>query len=124
MKAIHYDAEGDILSVTFAEAATGQHTGVELSDNIVFYFDAKTEQPIALILSSYHAMMQVSKTRPLALKNLSDAPLSIQSTVIRLLQQAPISGFLQLTESSPKAAFTSRVPEVFTPAVLQAVAAD
>jgi hypothetical protein len=29
MKSIHYDAEGDILSVTFVEAEGQKHTGVE-----------------------------------------------------------------------------------------------
>ena len=37
MKAIHYDTEGDILSITFSEANGHGHTGVELSDNIVLY---------------------------------------------------------------------------------------
>jgi uncharacterized protein YuzE len=35
MKAIHYDTEGDILSVTFTETGEQPHTGVELVDNIV-----------------------------------------------------------------------------------------
>ena len=39
MKVIHYDAEGDILSVTFAETGEQLHTGVELTDNIVLYYD-------------------------------------------------------------------------------------
>jgi hypothetical protein len=39
MKAIYYDAEGDILSVTFAEAGGRKHAGIELSDNIVLYYN-------------------------------------------------------------------------------------
>lgn len=50
MKAIHYDAEGDILSVTFAEANGRNHTGVELSDNIVLCLDAETGRPYQLVL--------------------------------------------------------------------------
>ena len=54
MKAIHYDAEGDILSVTFSEAAEQKHKGIELSDNIVLYYDPETEKPLKLILESVY----------------------------------------------------------------------
>ena len=52
MRNIYYDVEGDILSVTFVEVED-QHTGIELSDNIVLYFNPDTEQPIKLLLLSY-----------------------------------------------------------------------
>ncbi len=52
MKAIHYDAEGDILSVTFAEAGSEPQTGVELSDNIVLYYNPETAEPLKLIMIS------------------------------------------------------------------------
>ena len=31
MKTIHYDVEGDILTVTFAETRSRKHTGIELT---------------------------------------------------------------------------------------------
>ena len=49
MKAIHYDAEGDILCVTFAEASDQMHTGIELADNIVLYYNPETGKPLQLI---------------------------------------------------------------------------
>ena len=52
MKAIHYDTEGDILTVTFSEANALSQRGIELSDNIVLYYDAATDEPLSLILLS------------------------------------------------------------------------
>lgn len=59
MKAIHYDAEGDILSITFSEAKTQTQSGIELSDNIVLYYNPETAEPLELILVSYQAMVHV-----------------------------------------------------------------
>ena len=53
MKAIHYDAEGDILTVTFSDGQRHNQQGIELSENIVLYYDPTTKEPIALILLSY-----------------------------------------------------------------------
>ncbi|MBV7335264.1 hypothetical protein KFU94_44895 [Chloroflexi bacterium TSY] len=119
MKAINYDAEGDILSVKFTEANEQMHTGVELTDNIVLYFNPETEQPLALILSSYQAMMKASEQTPLLLDGLAEIPLTLQTTILNLLQRAPLSGFLQLVEIPTKTPPTSRLHEVFSPTILQ-----
>ena len=124
MKAINYDAEGDILSVTFTEAKEQKHTGVELTDNIILYFNPETEQPVALILSSYQAMMQASEQTPLLLDGLAEIPSTLQTTILNLLQRAPLSGFLQLVETPAKTPPTSRLHEVFSPTILQTVAAN
>jgi hypothetical protein len=58
MKAIHYDAEGDILTVTFSDVTEQKHTGIELSDNLVLYYNPETEQPLQLIVISYQALLQ------------------------------------------------------------------
>ena len=124
MKAINYDAEGDILSVTFSETKEQSHTGVELTDNIVLYFNPETEQPLALILSSYQAMMQASAQTPLSLDGLAEIPAALQTTILNLLQSAPLTGFLQLVEMPIKTPPTGRLHQVFSPTTLQTVAVD
>jgi len=118
MKAIHYDAEGDILSVTFAEVGAQKQTGVELNDNIVLYYNPETEKPLKLILVSYQAMLQASLQMPILLDGLGQAPSQVQKTVLRLLQHAPLTAFFHLED---KAGPTSRLQEIFAPATLQTV---
>ena len=122
MKSINYDAEGDILSVTFTETKEQKQTGIELTDNIVLYFNPDTEQPLALILSSYQAMMEASSQTPLLLDGLAEVPSALQAIILKLLQRAPLSGFLQV-EVPATAPPTSKLQEVFSPTILQTVAA-
>jgi len=124
MKAIHYDAEGDILSVTFTEAGEQSHTGIELSDNIVLYYNPDTEQPLELILVSYQALLQASLQAPILLDGLAQAPAKVRATVTALLQRAPLTAFVQLVEAQGKTPPASRLQEVFTPTTLQTVAAS
>jgi len=121
MKAIHYDAEGDILSVTFSEAAEQKHKGIELSDNIVLYYNPETEKPLKLILVSYQAMLQASQQAPILLNGLAQAPVKVQATVTALLNQAPLTAFLQMVGTQGQLPLTSRLHEIFTPATLQMV---
>jgi hypothetical protein len=123
MKAIHYDAEGDILSVTFAEVGEQKHTGIELSDNLVLYYNPETEQPLKLIIVSYQAMLQASAGTPLVLDGLVQTPVKVQSTVIALLQRAPLTTFLQLVETKGNTPPASRLQAIFIPDALQSVAA-
>lgn len=123
MKAIHYDAEGDILSVTFAEATAQRQKGVELNDNIVLYYNPDTEEPLKLILISYQAMVQASQQRPIILDGLAQAPAKVQATVTALLQQRPLTALLQLVGGHGKVPLTSQLHEIFTSTTLQMVAA-
>ena len=123
MKAIHYDAEGDILSVTFTDATEQSQKGVALSDNIVLYYDPATEKPLKLILISYQAMVQASQQTPIALDGLAQAPAKVQATVTALLQQRPLTAFLQLVGRRGKVPLTSQLHEIFTSTTLQMVAA-
>ncbi|HRJ45201.1 MAG: hypothetical protein KJZ86_01445 [Caldilineaceae bacterium] len=124
MKAIHYDAEGDILSISFTETGEHSHTGVELSDNIVLYFDPVLEQPVALILSSYRAMLLAHAQTPLSLDGLERLPIALQATILKLLQRAPLNSFLQLADVSLPAVHGSRLRDVFAPTILQTVTAN
>lgn len=118
MKAIHYDAEGDILSVTFFDVGEQKHTGVQLSDNIVLYYNPETEQPLELILSGYQAMMRVTGQTPIRLDGLAQMPAGPRATVLNLLTHPPLSGFLQVVEGPAREAPTSRLHAVFAPDVL------
>src|SRR5689334_3900328 len=124
MKAIHYDAEGDILSVTFNEANGQKQMGIELSDNIILYYNPETEKPLQLILLSYLALLQASTQAPIMLDGLAQAPAKVQKTVLALLQHAPLTTFLQVNEARGKATPTSRLHEIFTPAALEMVTAQ
>jgi hypothetical protein len=122
MKNIQYDAEGDILSVTFVEAENQPHTGVELSDNIVLYFNPETEQPIKLILTSYQRMAEVSRRHPISLCGLGELPDSMRSQVLGIVARPPVANFVHLVRSQ-NATPASRLDQIFTPTTLQALAA-
>ena len=122
MKAIHYDTEGDILSVTFTESEGQPHTGVELTDNIVLYYNPQTQQPLKLIVVSYQAMVRASGRAPLALDTLAHAPTSVQSTVMTLLRSAPLTAFFQIVERPESVLPTGRLREIFAPSALQLAA--
>ncbi|MFN8492017.1 MAG: hypothetical protein U0350_30730 [Caldilineaceae bacterium] len=124
MKAIHYDAEGDILSVTFAEAGEQAHAGVELTDNIVLYYNPDTEKPLKLILVSYQAMLRASEQSPILLDGLAQAPAKVRKTILYLLQQSPLTTFIQVEEGRAHATPTSRLHEIFAPTTLQSVRAN
>lgn len=121
MRYIHYDTEGDILSVTFAEAGGQAHTGVELSDNIVLYYNPRTGEPLELVLLSYRGLLRASARAPLPLEGLARAPAKVRETIVSILQRAPVRDFLRLVEAHSRELPTSRLSEVFTPAALQAV---
>lgn len=123
MKSIHYDAEGDILAVTFAQK--GQlHTGIELSDNIVLYYNPETREPLELLMLSYRAMLRANAQVPLLLDGLARAPAYVQSTVTFMLHHAPLASFFHLVETPDKTRPSGRLHEIFVPSMWQAVAAS
>jgi len=121
MKYIHYDAEGDILSATLAEAEGQTHIGVELSDSIVLYYNPETGEPLRLVLLSYRALLRASAQAPLPLEGLARAPAKVQETIMSMLQCTPVTSFLRLVEARNREPAASRLSEIFTPAVLQAL---
>jgi hypothetical protein len=122
MKNIQYDAEGDILSLTFVEIEDQAHTGIELQDNIILYFNPETEQAIKLIMLSYARLAEASHQHPLALDGLTLLPESMRSKVIRIVAQPPVANFIHLIRDRD-ATPSSRLDQVFTPAALRALAA-
>ena len=69
-------------------------------------------------------MLEASTQTTLLLEGLTEIPAALQAIILKLLQRAPLSGFLQLVEVPAKAPPTNRLHEVFSPAILQAVAAN
>jgi len=124
MKAIHYDTEGDILSVTFTEAKEQKQIGLELSDNIVLYYNPDTKMPLKLLLLSYRALLQTSTQTPILLDGLTQAPVEVQATVTALLKREPLTAFIQVIEARGQTPLAGRLHEIFTPATLQTVAAS
>ena len=124
MRGIHYDTEGDILSATFAESSHAGHTGIELADNIVLYYNPETGQPLELILVSYQALVRASEQRPIRLDGLAQTPAKARATLLALLQSAPLTAFLQVADGRGKTTPTGRLFEIFTPMTLQTVAAS
>jgi hypothetical protein len=122
MKSIHYDSEGDILTVTFAHADDQPMRGVELNDNIVLYYNRKTKEPIELILVSYQALLKASARQPLQLGGLQVLPVSVRMAVLRMIRRAPVSNFLKLVEARGRQMPASYPAEIFTSNALQAVA--
>ena len=123
MKSINYDAEGDILSVTFTEAEGQKHTGIELTDQIVLYYNPETAKPLQLVVLSYRALLQASRRSPLRLDGLASAPVKVRVTVTALLQSAPLTAFFQLVDAQGMTPPASRLREIFVPTMLQTVAA-
>lgn len=123
MKALHYDAKGDILTVTFEEKNTQPQTGVELSDNIIVYYNPETGQPLQLIMLSYQAMLAASANMPIILDGLSSSPPRVQAVIIALIEQPPLNAFLRLVEAHGDAPHASRLQAIFTPDALQVVTA-
>jgi len=112
MKAIHYDTEGDILSVTFTEANEQKHIGLELSDNVVLYYNPETKIPLKLLLISYRALLQASTQSPILLDGLAKAPIEVQATVTALLKREPLTAFIKVIEAHDRTPLTGRLQYV------------
>jgi len=118
MKEINYDPEGDILTVHFLDYAK-QHAGLEITDNIVLYFDTVNEKPLEMILICYSRLVTYTRKNPLKLK-LSKYPKRLQKIALKLIQQPPVSNFLELNASDTAAYHTVRVKKlVLEPKILE-----
>jgi hypothetical protein len=125
MKEIHYDAEGDILTVNFLKTTAEKphiekHVGFEIARNIVFYFDPVNEKPLEMIVISYSRLIQYTRQNPLQLKKLSKYPRRLQRLALKLIQQTPVSNFLELKASDNEAHHTVRVKKlILEPKILE-----
>jgi len=99
MKELYYDAEGDILTVNFLPTEAKKETGIEITDNIVLYFDTIDEKPLQMILISYSCLVAHTRRNPLSLNKLAKYPKRLQRIALKLIQRAPVSHFLELKAS-------------------------
>ncbi len=120
MKNIYYDVEGDILSITFTEAEGQSHSGIELTDNIVLYFNPQTGQPIKLILLSYRRMLMVSAEQPIPLDGLADLSVDRRQMVLHIISRPPVKNFLDV-EDTEEAVPVARLVGIFEPTALEPV---
>jgi len=97
-----YDRKGDILSLFFQDVKGQRNTGIELNDNIVLYFNPDTEEALCLIIIDYSKMIartDSGERKAFSLSGLSELPLEIRATVLRILKSPPVSEFLTVEET-------------------------
>jgi hypothetical protein len=96
MKEIYYDAEGDILTVDFPRLKGKKELGLQITDNIVLYINPSEEKPVHMIFLSYSRLVEYTRRTPLKLDMLASYPKRLQRTALKLIQQPPVSNFLEL----------------------------
>lgn len=98
---INYDAEGDVLYVSFARS---EHvTGVELGDNILLRLDTGKSsgtppKAIGLTFISFARMMEAHRDKPfmVPLANLRNLPQELWDAVLTVITTPPVSDFLAI----------------------------
>ena len=121
MKDIYYDAEGDILTVNFPHAKVKKETGLEIADTIVLYFDIVSEKPLQMIFICYNRLVQYTRRKPLSLEKLASYPKRLQRIALKLIQQPPVSNFLELQALDNGSHHAVRVKKlVLEPKILEA----
>jgi hypothetical protein len=116
MKGIHYDTEGDILTVKFVENNHAPSSGIELTEHIVLYYNPQTSEPLELILHSYQRLVTFTAKQSIALTGLEQFPFDMHAVVMRTLEHPSVSHFVTLQPDQ-----TVRVNPVFIPSLLNAV---
>ena len=89
---ITYDPDGDILYVTFGQAAAS--TGYQLSDQILLRVEPKTQRATGLTIFNYshHA----STSREIPLPGIEDNP-DVKPLLLSILGSAPVNQLLSIT---------------------------
>jgi len=98
---INYDAEGDVLYVSFARS---EHvTGVELGDNILLRLDTGKSsgtppKAIGLTFISFTRMREAHRDKPfmVPLANLRNLPQELWDAVLTVITTPPVSDFLAI----------------------------
>lgn len=120
MRNFSYDAEGDILTVTFGETPKEEATGIELHENVVLYFIPDQGKVMELILISYDALLK--NPRPLRLKALTKLQPEWQQKILNMLQKEPANNFLHIEYSDARLIPVLYLKKVFDPEIMKAAA--
>ena len=120
MRNFYYDAEGDILTVTFSEAPKEEATGIELHENVVLYFIPDQGEVLELILISYGAMLK--NPNPLRLEALTKLQPDWQQNILNILQKEPANNFLLVEKKGSAPVPVLYIKKVFNPEIMKAAA--
>lgn len=89
-----YDAEEDVLEVTFGLYDENMAKTIPLNDNIFLFSDLTLQTVWGISFYSYSKLLQVSETELDALRDIPDRQ---RDLVLRLLARAPASLFFDIT---------------------------
>ena len=92
-----YDAEGDILDITFGIGKPNQREGFELNDNIVLFIDRSTDCPLGLMFISYSQLLEQGLS---FLDQLVEMPLTQQQHLMKILSSNLLQPFLTIVSST------------------------
>ena len=91
-----YDADDDVLEVTFATFDETFARTLPLNDNIVLYTDMSINAAWGLSLYRYSRLLQVSETH---LDNLRELPDEAAQHILTVLRRPPLSAFITLLDT-------------------------
>lgn len=94
---ITYDEEGDILYIAFR---TDRHAStLSLHDNVLLRYDPQTVEVVGLTIIGFSDLLAFERQgQPLALRSLTELPPHLAQVITKLLNQPPLSFYLQLGE--------------------------
>ena len=92
-----YDAEGDILDITFGIGKPNQREGFELNDNIVIFVDRETDCPLGLMFISYSKLLL---QKSWFLDYLTEMPVAQQHRLMKILASDLLKPFLTVVSSA------------------------
>ena len=90
-----YEAEEDVLEVTFAAFEEHFARTLPLNDNIILYTDTSVRMAWGLTLYSYAQLLQVSETH---LDNLRGLPVEAANQILAVLRRPPMSAFFTILD--------------------------
>jgi uncharacterized protein YuzE len=94
---ITYDEEGDILYIAFR--TDRRASTLSLHDNILLRYDPQTIDVVGLTIIGFSDLLTLERQgQSLALRNLTELPPQLAQVITKLLNQPPLSFYLQLGE--------------------------
>jgi uncharacterized protein YuzE len=90
---ITYDAEGDILYITFGQPTAA--TGYQLSDQLLLRVDPRTQQATGLTIFNFSVHARTAKGIPL---REIEEDLQTRPFLLQILGSPPVTHFLRIVE--------------------------
>lgn len=92
-----YEAEEDVLEVTFTAFDEHFARTLPLNDNIILYTDTSVRTAWGLTIYSYASLLQVSETH---LDNLRGLPPEAARQIVAVLHRPPMTAFLKILDAA------------------------